>query len=181
MIVRPAVPTDIPSLHALIERAYRGEEAKSGWTHEADLVGGQRTDAAQLQAMLADPATTILVAMDDESTPPFGCVLVTDRGAHAYLGMLTVDPKCQGAGLGDRLTRAAEDHARALGRTRIEMRVIRQRPELIAYYARRGYADTGVREPFPYGDPAIGVPVRDDLEFVILAKPLGAPTPSHGQ
>ena len=179
MIVRPATPADIPALHALIERAYRGEEAKTGWTSEAHLIGGQRTDVGQLEAMLADAGTTILVAAEAQAL--IGCVLVADRGAHAYLGMLTVDPKCQGAGLGDRLTRAAEDHARALGRTRIEMRVIRQRPELIAYYTRRGYVDTGVREPFPYGDPAIGVPVRDDLEFVILAKPLGEPTPSHGQ
>ena len=35
---------DIEALHALVEGAYRGESAKRGWTHEADLLGGQRTD-----------------------------------------------------------------------------------------------------------------------------------------
>ena len=170
--MRGATVADVPALHVLIERAYRGDAARAGWTHEADLIGGQRTDVAQLAAMLAEPGTTILLAEEDGALA--GCVLVADRGEAAYLGMLTVDPARQGRGLGDRLTRAAEDHARVLGRARIEMKVIRQRPELIAYYERRGYKDSGHREPFPYGDPAIGVPVRADLEFVILIKDLTA-------
>ena len=52
------------------------------------------------------------------------------------------------------------------------MTVIRQRPELIAWYERRGYQRTGQTRPFPYGDPRYGIPTRPDLEFIVLAKPL---------
>ena len=52
------------------------------------------------------------------------------------------------------------------------MTVITQRAELIAWYERRGYALTGERRPFPAHDPRFGKPRRDDLEFVVLGKPL---------
>ncbi len=52
------------------------------------------------------------------------------------------------------------------------MTVIRVRTELIAWYERRGYRATGESKPFPYGDPRFGLPKRDDLDFIILSKPL---------
>ncbi len=173
--MRVATAADIPALHALIESAFRGEPSLGGWTSEAHLLDGQRTDTALLAEMIADPAQTILLAEETDALP--GCVLVVDRGADAaaYLGMLSVAPGRQGGGLGSVLTRAAEEFARRLGRPAIEMRVILQRPELIAWYERCGYADTGRREPFPYGDERFGMPRRDDLEFVVLRKNLTGP------
>ncbi|WP_176484533.1 GNAT family N-acetyltransferase [Sphingomonas spermidinifaciens] len=168
---RTAVAADIPALHALIESAYRGDSARGGWTHEADLLGGQRTDAAALAEMIADPAQRVLIAGDDA---PTGCVAITAKPpATAYLGMLTVRPDLQGGGLGRALIAAAEDAARAIFAAEVmEMTVIRQRPELIAWYERRGYGQTGERRPFPHGDERFGVPVDPDLEFVVLEKPL---------
>ena len=46
--IRPATAADIPALHALIESAYRGEVSRAGWTTEADLLDGQRTDPDDL-------------------------------------------------------------------------------------------------------------------------------------
>ena len=54
----------------------------------------------------------------------------------------------------------------------LRMSVINKRAELIAYYERRGYERTGEVEPFPYGDDRFGVPLVDDLEFVVLVKEL---------
>jgi hypothetical protein len=54
------------------------------------------------------------------------------------------------------------------------MTVIGQRTDLIEWYARRGYAPTGEQRPFPYGDERFGIPLRDDLVFVVLVKPLRA-------
>jgi len=169
---RPAAMSDIPALHALIESAYRGESAKAGWTHEADLLGGQRTDAEALGAIVADPKQTILVA--EEADALVGCVGVEDKGAgRVYLGMLTVQPARQAVGLGRALLIEAERHAReTLGARTMEMSVIALRTDLIAWYARRGYADTGRRTPFPLDDPRYGLPKRRDLEFVVLAKTL---------
>ena len=56
------------------------------------------------------------------------------------------------------------------------MSVIRQRAELIAYYERRGYVRTGEEAPFPATNPRFGLPKRDDLGFLILAKPLQPPS-----
>lgn len=172
MHLEPAVATDLPAIHALVESAYRGDSARIGWTHEADLLGGQRTDLAALQAMLEDPAQRVLVLRDGDRLD--ACVALTDRGnGKVYVGMLTVAPHLQARGLGRLMLSASEEQAvRLFGATRIEMTVISQRAELIAWYERRGYRLSGERRPFPAHDPRFGFPRRDDLEFVVLEKPL---------
>jgi ribosomal protein S18 acetylase RimI-like enzyme len=167
--LRPAAPPDIPALHALVESAYRGDSARRGWTHEADLLDGQRIDTARLGAILDDPHETILLGHHSDQL--VACVQVTlGPHARAYLGLLSIAPQRQAEGLGKHLILAAEMHARAHGALVMEMSVIKQRAELIAYYTRRGYKDSGKRAPFPYGDEGFGLPRRDDLEFRILTK-----------
>ena len=171
MHLEPACPDDLPALHALVESAYRGASARRGWSHEADLLEGQRTDMAALDAMLGDPAQHLLVFRDNDRLR--ACVALTDKGSGlAYLGMLTVDPQRQAAGLGRLILAAAEEHAAAFGASRVEMTVIAQRTELIEWYLRRGYALTGERRPFPHGDPRFGLPRRDDLIFAVMEKTL---------
>jgi GNAT superfamily N-acetyltransferase len=171
-LIRPAETADIPTLRHLVESAYRGDSARQGWTHEADLLGGQRTDEAALTAMIADPEQLILLAFVAGMLR--GCVHLKPAGPHLVsLGLLAVDPQHQADGLGRALMAAAEDHAGdSMGAATIEMTVIRQRAELIAYYQRRGYSLTGETRPFPMADPRFGLPARDDLAFVVLAKPL---------
>lgn len=170
--MRAAAETDILALHALVESAYRGESAKQGWTHEADLLGGQRTDAKALASVIADPSQVILLA--EEGGALLGCVQIADKGAgQAYLGLLTVRPDLQSAGLGRRLIAAAEDHARAAFAARVmQMTVIKQRTELIDWYLRRGYRLSGREAPFPLHDARFGLPKTQDLVFVVLEKAL---------
>lgn len=157
-------PSDAPELKALLEAAYRGDSARQGWNHEADILDDERIAPGELETLLADPAVTILTARDSDAL--IGCVAVTRKsGALAYLGMLCVAPKLQSRGLGRRLLDAAEDHARARGITAMEMTVIDSRASLIAWYERRGYAFTGERRPFP-------VPRDPPITFVVLEKPL---------
>lgn len=172
MHLEPATPADLAALHILIESAYRGDSARAGWSHEADLLDGQRTDDAALGAMLADSEQHLFILRDGDSLR--ACVALTGKSeGRAYLGLLTVDPQRQAGGLGRMILAAAEDHARAdLGATTIEMTVIAQRAELVAWYERRGYALTGERRPFPATDPRFGLPRRNDLEFVVLEKRL---------
>lgn len=171
--IGPATLTDIPALHALVERAYRGEHARRGWTHEADLLDGQRTDEEALAQIVADPAQVVLLALVDEALR--GCVhLKPVEPGIVALGMLAVDPAHQAGGIGRALIAAAEAHAtRAMAARRMEMNVIHRRHELIAWYARRGYAPTGETRPFPLTDERFGLPRTNDLDFVVLAKPLG--------
>lgn len=167
-----AETSDIPALHALVERAYRGESARRGWTHEADLLDGQRTDVEALREIIASDDQVILLARDGNAIS--GCVQLSHiREGLAYLGLLTVDPALQAAGLGKQLLMASEQFVREQWQAgAIEMTVIRQREDLIAYYERRGYARTGEYRPFPHGDPRFGLPKTSELEFAVLRKPL---------
>jgi len=164
LTITAATPADAPALKALLEAAYRGDTARAGWNHEADILDDERIAPGELQAMLADPAVTIITARDGEGL--IGCVAVTTKGESlGYLGMLCVSPMLQSGGLGRRLLDAAEDHARAIGIGHMEMTVIDSRAALIAWYERRGYARTGERRPFP-------VPRDPAITFVVLEKPL---------
>ncbi len=166
MDIRLATPADLPALHRVIERAYRGDSARAGWTFESDLLSGPRTSLDTLGMILASPAERLVVALD-AGEMPIGCVQITDKGAGiAYLGLLCIDPARQAGGLGRRLIAAAEDHAARLFTANLmEMTVIDSRTELIAWYQRRGYAPTGEVRSFP-------IPLDPPLAMVVLAKAL---------
>ena len=128
-MIRPATPADIPALHMLVESAFRGDSARVGWTHEADLLDGQRTDPTALAEAIADPDRTILIALDGDAT--IGCVEVKRAGmARSALGLLSVRPDRQATGLGRRLVAAAEDHARTRGGWRAAAAAAARRREL---------------------------------------------------
>ena len=170
--IRDATAADIPDLHRLIESAYRGESSRAGWTTEADLLGGQRTDPDDLADILADPKQALLTAWQGDEL--VGCVLIADRGAGTgYFGMLSIRPTLQGGGLGRRLVEAAHAAmADRFGSRRVRISVLPQRETLIAWYERLGYRSTGETLPFPYGNPRFGLPKRDDLYFVVMERGL---------
>jgi ribosomal protein S18 acetylase RimI-like enzyme len=177
--LRPATSRDVEALCALVNSAYRGASSRAGWTTEESLLDGQRTDPASLRELLAEADSVVLVheAVEPGEREPDlrldACVHLERRGEACYLGMLTVRPTLQAGGLGRRLLTAAEEFARRTWSSRrVEMTVIAQRAELIAWYERRGYGRTGRREPFPYGDERFGLPRRDDLVFEVLEKEL---------
>ena len=159
---------DVPALVALMNSAYRGESSKKGWTTEAHLIAGDvRTDEADVQSVLAIPGSVFLIYRDDAGTLT-GCVNLQRKGERMYLGMFSVSPELQGGGLGKKLMSAAEEHGKAIGVRAIYMSVISLRADLIAWYERRGYADTGERIPFPE-DGRTGQHLAD-LEFMVLEK-----------
>ena len=67
--------------------------------------------------------------------------------------------------------KAAEDKACKTNCTAIFMTVISQRTELINWYKKHGYVDTGEKKPFPENDPRFGIP-KTKLEFIVLEKKL---------
>ncbi|RYZ19017.1 MAG: GNAT family N-acetyltransferase [Chitinophagaceae bacterium] len=168
--LKPATTDDIPQLLQLLNRAYRGSAARTGWTHEADLIEGeQRTDAGELAEKLSHPDATILKWLDDAGALR-GCVYLEKKGSDLYLGMLSVDPEAQGGGIGKKLLEAAEGHALQSGCGAIVMTVISVRSELIDWYERKGYRLTGAEEPFP-DEPRFGKP-RQPLFFKWMRKEL---------
>jgi GNAT superfamily N-acetyltransferase len=167
---RPAAIADIPAVVGLVQSAYRGDSGRLGWTTEADLLDGQRTDAADIAETISRPDSVIVLAFEGDVLR--ASCHVEREGEACYFGMFSVDPMHQGGGTGKALLAEAERMARGWACRHMKMTVIDVRAELIAWYERRGYQRTGEYRPFPYGDERFGIPLRDDLRFEWMVKPL---------
>lgn len=194
IFLRQAQADDIIALEQLLNRCYR---ETAGWTNEADLIGGIRTTSAELAAVINDPnhyyfvypKTTTGDRDGEETGEILGCIAVdikVNANAHegdypkkAYIGMFAVDPELQGHGVGHAVLQAAETfairHLQSDGQAadkntaHLTMSILSHRPELLAYYQRRGYQLNGNKMPFP-NDGNNGEPKREDLELLELEK-----------
>ena len=168
----PITDNDVPTIVRLMNRAYRGDGPEAGWTTEGGYLRGDRITEDLLRADLAaKPDAVFLKWVDSPEEEPKGCVWLEPLSPDTwYLGSLSIDPRLQNGGLGRVMLSAAEDWVRERGARTVRMTVVNVRDTLIAWYKRRGYELTGETEPFPYDDNRFGVPMRDDLCFVVLTK-----------
>ncbi len=166
--IRQAHAGDAPSIAALVNQAYRPDTTAAGWTHESALVAGARVSALQVAEMIASKGVVLLAC---EGLQIVGCVHVEQvEGGACAIGMLATLPAQQNRGLGKRLLAAAEVWAvRHYGATAFKMSVLSARPELLAYYERRGYHRTGAVTAYPL-DAGVGTPLTTDLQVLELRK-----------
>jgi ribosomal protein S18 acetylase RimI-like enzyme len=174
MLLEHATEADYPEIIKLVNAAYRGAgDSVQSWNQEIGILEGTRTDDSLLREEASAPGAHLLIHRDLQGNSILGTVLlVPAEDDEWYLGMLTVQPALQNQHLGRALLNAAEHFAKAHGSRAIRMGVLNVRETLIAWYERRGYTRTGKTEPFHYDDTRFGKPLRNDLEFVILVKPL---------
>jgi GNAT superfamily N-acetyltransferase len=159
---------DIIAIKHLLNAAYRGDSSRKGWTHEADLIGGDvRTDDNNVREVMDLPGSIFLKYLDEDGSI-IGCVNLQNQGANLYLGMFSVRPEIQGKGLGKALLAAADEYAGYLGIARIKMTVISVRAELIAWYNRNGYLPTG--ELIPFHEDSLTGNHLQPLFFAVLVK-----------
>ena len=188
VFLRQAKADDIGALEQLLNCCYR---ETAGWTNEADLVGGIRITPEELASTIANPTHYLFVypktttgERDAEETGEIlGCIAVdiktdADLNKKAYIGMFAVHPELQGQGVGNVILQAAETfadrHLQSQNQpSRLTMSILSHRPELLAYYQRRGYQLNGNKMPFP-NDGNNGEPKREDLELLELEKRISA-------
>jgi uncharacterized protein len=166
-VIRPAAAADAAAIAALVNRAYRPAGDTPGWTHEAHLVAGDRINESGVRELLV-AGSVVLIACEDATI--IACVHVESRGDAAYIGMLTTEPARQAGGLGKRMLAAAERWAQEHFKPRnFKLSVLERRTDLIAYYARRGYAPTGESEAF-HAHCGVGELREPGLRVFALAK-----------
>lgn len=163
-----ATAADICAIKDLLNSAYRGEASKQGWTTEAHLISGDtRTDEKNVQEVMTKPGSVFLICKHEQQKI-IACLNLQEHGSKLYLGMFAVSPQLQGAGMGKELLKASEEYALKINAIAIYMTVISLRTELVNWYQRHGYADTGERKAF-LEDGLTGKQLRP-LEFMVLEK-----------
>lgn len=161
--------SDVQRVAALVELAYRGPRAARGWTNEAAILIGPRSSPAEVERLIRDGNSRFVMALDGDRL--IGCALLQQYADGAYFGMFAIDPDQQGNGLGKAIVAQCEHAARELwGAAFLRLTVISLRTELITWYERRGFVQTGEREPFPF-ETATGA-LRTDFDLIVLEKPL---------
>lgn len=160
-----ADPTHAQAISRLINLTYRGN---SGWTRETNIILGDRTNPQEIVSALSNPNGYFFVTYLNNDLK--SCIYVTQEKDHAYIGFFSVHPDFQAKGLGKHMLEYAESFAQnQLNRAKFRMFVVSQRPELIAFYERRGYLRTSRIEPYPV-HLGIGTPKVAELTIEYLEK-----------
>lgn len=133
MRVRKANEADAPAIASVTNSAFAIET----------FFEGMRTDAQRVLDMMR--AGIFLVTADSHGEIA-ASVYVEKRVARGYFAMLAVGPVYQGKGIGARMVRAAEDYCRERGCKAMDITVLSLRPELLPFYHRLGYAESGTED-----------------------------------
>src|SRR6266567_7414426 len=149
--IRVGQADDVNALAVLVNAAFRVEQP---------FIEGDRIDAEGVRSYMAKGK--FLVAED--STGLAGCVYLELRVDRGYLGLLGIDPRHQGTGLGRKLMNAAENYFREAGRVAVDLRVISARTPLPSFYSHLGYRETGTA-PF-----APDVPLKVPCHYILMSK-----------
>jgi len=149
--IRHARSTDVEALAALINIAFRVE---------LPFIEDDRINPRGVRAYMGKGK--FLIAED--SAGLVGCVYAELRSDRGYLGLLGVEPRRQGTGLGRRLMDAAEEFFRDAHCVAIDLRIVSARTPLPGFYRHLGYVETGTA-PLPPD-----APVKVPCHFILMSK-----------
>ena len=173
LVHRKATVNDAGAIAVVVNSSYRG---KGGWTSEINLIEGTRITPSEavhfIDSNKANQNSILVFELEGEI---IGTVCLEQQSPCTIsLGMFSVAPQLQDKGYGKSILALAEGFVKQTWTeaSEIELTVISQRIELIQWYLRRGYKDTSEKIPFPYENKSVGHPLRPDLTFSILRKPL---------
>lgn len=159
---------DAGAVARLVNKSYRPEKGLRGWTHESDLVAGERTNERQVADAISRKDSFVLIGLRGQEV--VACVHVEKEGTNCHIGMLAVSPILQRKGIGRRMLSHAERFgSETFASEAFTMLVLSERPELISFYMKCGYQRTGATMDYPLS-AGVGVPTRGDLKVEVLKK-----------
>jgi len=151
--IREAEAADVAPLTQLINTAFVVEQI---------AIEGERVNPERVRGYMERGKFLLL----EDGSVLVGCVYVEQRGSHGYVGLLSIEPPRQGSGLGRRLMAAAEQHVSEQGCASVDLRIISARPELLRFYGKLGFKETGI-SPMPEDTP-----LKMACHFIHLSKAL---------
>lgn len=159
MKISRAILSDLPNICLLANNAYRGEEAKKGWTFESDFIeGDKRTDENDLFFLFSNEKAIFLIAKNEDEVMT-GSVYLEAKNENLYMGMLSVEPILQGKGIGKLLVSNAIQYGQSLGLEKLQIQVVHLRKELILWYEKLGFISSDKMMPFEvpleFGKPKV--------------------------
>jgi ribosomal protein S18 acetylase RimI-like enzyme len=131
-----ATPTDVLAAIPVVNAAFALE----------NFFDGTRTDDTRITEMMK---TGEFLVAKNESGHIVASVYTECHDERGYIGMLAVEPSLQGLGLGRKMLTSAEEHCRGRGCEHVDIKVLSLRAELVPFYRRLGYAETGTEEFHP--------------------------------
>ena len=168
---KTATAENAKAIAELVNSAYRGPSSKVGWTTEAELLDGQRTDPESILALINEENNFIELGFQTVTNQLLASVHIKiESDKFLYFGMLTVAPNFQAQGLGKIILNHIETIAKKNHCSTIRLSVIDKRVELIDFYKRRGFVATGNFEPFPENDPKFGIPKITGMKLLEFIK-----------
>ena len=140
-------------LHALIMEAFAYMDGVIDPPSSAKRlsVTGLREKAVKEQGFIAMAGAELV-----------GCLFADARDGHVYVGKLAISKGWQGRGVGAALMAAAEDHARALGKSALELQVRIELAGNHAAFSRLGFVETARTAHAGYDRPT-AITMRKDL------------------
>jgi len=156
--LRVARAAEAAAIAALVNTAFQVE---------AFFKRGDRTDAGDIGNMMQRGEFLVLDHSEARDAPGTGlaaCVYTRTNGDRGYFGMLSIDPRSQGRGLGRSIIAAVESRFRAQGCRAIDIHVVNLRKELPPFYERLGYVASGTL-PFPDDGGA-----TQPCHFIVMTK-----------
>ncbi len=151
--IRPAKSADVEALAGLINIAFRVE---------LPYIEDERINPDGVREYMKKGK----FLLTEDSMGLAGCVFVEVRGDRGYLGLLGVEPRRQGTGLGRKLMDTAEDFLRTANCVAVDLRIVSARTPLPAFYRHLGYVETGTA-PLPPD-----APVKVPCYFILMSKTL---------
>jgi ribosomal protein S18 acetylase RimI-like enzyme len=134
--IRPATAADVPAVRAVTDAAYHPYIARIGVVP---------------QPMEADPAADVAAGrVFVTGEPVTGLVVVEARADHLFLDSIAVHPDAHGQGVGRRLLRFVDAHARALALPEVRLYTNAMMWENQEIYPKYGYEVVERRVDGPY-------------------------------